>query len=166
MATSFVVKWCQERLEINSCHSCPYCSFFFQLKSCPPVFRFFSFDSPLTMRWTTDLKLNWFCSNWLQSDEADLFPASCCPMYRDFTVSLLSNHWGQSKQCTVVFRHLNEGRRCMRNTNLLPLCSLGASGKGTAAQQILSWIFVEENLIYCSLIARRSTTKLYKIANG
>lgn len=60
-----------------------------------------------------------------------MFPASHCPMFRDYTVCLLSI---LTMYCS--FRHFTEGRRRMRNTNLLPLSSLGASGKGTAA-----WVF-------------------------
>lgn len=60
----------------------------------------------------------------------------------------------------------------MRNANLLPLCSLGI----WQGEQLLGYLADKLNicgekkkkltLIYCSLIARCSATKLYKIANG
>lgn len=118
------------RMSRKLCRSCPVCNYFQLL----PLFLFFFcsswFDSFISMQWSTDFvtieynQMRQACS--LQAI-AGCSETMLCP----------SSVTTEDNLGSVLSISLN-GRRCMRNTNLLPLCSLWASGKGTAAL-VFSW---------------------------
>lgn len=122
--------------QINSYYPRPFCN-------SAPCCCFLSWFS-LFLPWDGKLilRFNWFCSNWLQSNEVDLFPCEPLPLCSEATLYPSS----PLQPLRTIFamycscRHFNDGRRCMRNTNLLPPCSFGASDRGTAALVFSCWL--------------------------
>lgn len=99
------------RMSRKLCRSCPFCNYFQLL----PLFLL------QFMTWSIYIHamVNWFCNYWIQSDEAGLFPASYCRMFRDHAVPLFCNHWGQSWQCFKHFFQWKEMHEKHKSTSSL-----------------------------------------------